>query len=62
MKYGAISVKYISYFSKINMKYNYESGQTQKGAKNRGIDKRLTLIFCQNVSYFHGISAIDGSI
>jgi hypothetical protein len=29
MKYGAISVKYISYFLKINMKYKYESGRSQ---------------------------------
>jgi hypothetical protein len=31
MKYGAISVKYISYLLKINtcMKYKYESGRSQ---------------------------------
>jgi hypothetical protein len=29
MKYGAILVKYISYFLKINMKYKYESGRSQ---------------------------------
>jgi hypothetical protein len=29
MKYGAISVKYISYFLKINMLYKYENGRSQ---------------------------------
>jgi hypothetical protein len=29
MKYGATSVKYMSYFLKINMKYEYESGRSQ---------------------------------
>jgi hypothetical protein len=29
MKYGAISVKYISYFLKIDMKYKYESAWSQ---------------------------------
>jgi hypothetical protein len=36
MKYGAISVKYISYLFKINMKYKYESGRSQNSYLFKG--------------------------
>jgi hypothetical protein len=36
MEYGAISVKYFSYFLKINMKYKYKSGRSQNSYLFKG--------------------------